>query len=62
MNAERGCTEDISLPPSEMDSYITIKESSYFEYEDRKSVFIGQACPVSTEEDAIAFIDSVKKR
>ena len=62
MNAEGGCTEDISLPPSEMDSYITIKESSYFEYEDRKSVFIGQACPVSTEEDAIAFIDSVKKR
>lgn len=61
-NAEGGCTEDILLPPSEMDSYITIKESSYFEYEDRKSVFIGQACPVSTEEDAIAFIDSVKKR
>ena len=45
-----------------MESYITVKQPSYFEYEDRKSVFIGQACPVSTEADAIAFIDSVKKR
>lgn len=45
-----------------MDSYITVKQRSYFEYEDRKSVFIGQACPVSTEAEAIAFIDSVKKR
>ena len=62
MNAERGSTEDILLPMIKMDSYITIKESSYFEYEDRKSVFIGQACPVSTEADAIAFIDSVKKK
>lgn len=45
-----------------MDSYITIKQISHFEYEDRKSVFIGQACPVSTESEAIAFIDSVKKK
>lgn len=45
-----------------MESYITVKKASYFEYEDRKSVFIGQAMPVSTEEEAIAFIDSVKKR
>ena len=45
-----------------MESYITVKHPSYFEYEDKKSVFIGQACPVSTESDAISFIDSVKKR
>ena len=45
-----------------MESYITIKQPSYFEYEDKKSVFIGQACPVSTEADAIAFIDAVKKK
>ena len=44
-----------------MESYITVKKSSHFEYEDRKSVFIGQAMPVSTEADAIAFVDSVKK-
>lgn len=45
-----------------MESYITIKNPSQFEYEDRKSIFIGMAMPVSTEADAIAFIDSVKKR
>ena len=45
-----------------MESYITVKHQSYFEYEDRKSVFIGQACPVSTESEAISFIESVKKR
>ena len=45
-----------------MQSYITVKNSSVFEYEDRKSVFIGMAMPVSTEAEAIAFIDSVKKQ
>ena len=44
-----------------MDSYITVKNRSIFEYEDRKSVFIGEAMPVSTESEAIAFIESVKK-
>ncbi len=45
-----------------MQSYTTVKKASHFEYEDRKSVFIGEAMPVSTESDAIAFIESVKKR
>ena len=45
-----------------MESYVTIKKASRFEYEDIKSVFIGEALPVSTEAEAIAFIDSVKKR
>ncbi len=45
-----------------MQSYITVKQASKFEYEDRKSVFIGMAMPVSTEADALAFIESVKKR
>ena len=44
-----------------MDSYITIKERGYSEYEDRKSVFIGEALPVSSEAEAIAFIESVKR-
>ena len=44
-----------------MQGYITIKERSYFEYEDKKSVFIGEAMPVSTEADALRFIESVKK-
>ncbi len=45
-----------------MESYVTVKNPSHFEYEDRKSVFIGEAMPVSTEAEAIAFIDLVKKR
>ena len=44
------------------ESYITIKNEGYFEYEDRKSVFIGQAMPVSSENEALAFIESVKKK
>lgn len=62
MNEEGGSTENILFPYKVMQSYITVKKPSHFEYEDRKSVFIGQAMPVSTEADAIAFIDSVKKR
>ena len=45
-----------------MESYITIHHYAAFEYEDRKSVFIGEAMPVSTEEDALRFIDTVKKK
>jgi len=45
-----------------MDSYVTVKQRSSFEYEDRKSVFIGEAMPVSSEVDALAFIESVRKK
>ena len=44
-----------------MESYTTVHHYSCFEYEDRKSIFIGEAMPVSTEEEAISFIESVKK-
>ena len=44
-----------------MTSYKTIHHRSRFEFEDRKSVFIGEALPVTCESEAIAFIDSVKK-
>ena len=45
-----------------MNSYKTIKERASYEYEDRKSVFIGDVAPVSTEAEAIAFIDMIKKK
>lgn len=45
-----------------MDSYITVKDEAEFEYEDRKSVFIGKAKPVKTEAEALEFLASVKKR
>lgn len=45
-----------------MDSYSTIATLGVHEYEDRKSVFIGMARPVSTEEEALGFLAAVKKR
>ena len=45
-----------------MDSYTTVEHSSVFEYEDRKSVFIGECIPVSTEDEALAFISYIKKK
>lgn len=45
-----------------MSSYKTIKELSEYQFEDRKSVFIGFAKPVSTEAEAMEFVQSVKKK
>lgn len=45
-----------------MESYTTVRREGVFEYEDRKSVFIGTAVPVSTEDDALAFITFIKKK
>lgn len=45
-----------------MEGYITVKTQSKFEYEDKKSLFIGEALPVSTEKDALEFISFVKKK
>ena len=42
--------------------YLTIGHSGESRFEDRKSVFLGYAKPVTTEEEAIAFIASVKSR
>ena len=45
-----------------MESYVTVLNHGVYEYEDRKSIFIGEAFPVSTEAEALACIDAVKKR
>ena len=45
-----------------MEAYTTIRREGVYEYEDRKSVFIGTAVPVSTEQDALAFIAFIKKK
>ena len=45
-----------------MKSYITVKQRASFEYEDRKSVFIADVLPVSSETDALAFIEHIKKK
>lgn len=41
-------------------SYTTLAREGVFTYEEKKSVFIGKALPVATEEEALAFIASVR--
>lgn len=45
-----------------MESYKTIKRIGKFEYEDRKSVFIGYAVPTKTQEESSDVIQKVKKQ
>ncbi len=45
-----------------MMSYTTVKNRASFEYEDRKSVFIGDAAPVSSESEALSFLEFIKKK
>lgn len=43
-------------------SYKTVKNSSEFSITERKSEFIGYCAPVKTEEEAVAFVNSIKKK
>lgn len=43
-------------------NYTTLAAYGTDTYEEKKSVFIGEAAPVTTEEQALAFLDSVKKK
>ena len=45
-----------------MNSYKTVKQRGEYCFEEKKSEFIGYAIPVTTEEDAVAFISAVKKQ
>lgn len=42
-------------------AYLTVKGQGTAEYIDRRSRFIGTVCPVTTEEEALAFIAAKKK-
>lgn len=42
--------------------YTTIAGEGQAEYEDRKSVFIGHAMPVKSEEDAVRYIKSIRHK
>ncbi len=45
-----------------MESYTTVLHTADFEYEDRRSIFIGEASPVKTEAEALDFIARIKKK
>lgn len=42
--------------------WTTVKEAATASFIERKSEFIGSICPVTTEEEALAFVASVKKQ
>ncbi|MBR5285824.1 MAG: YigZ family protein [Clostridia bacterium] len=42
--------------------YTTVKQSSEFLMVERKSDFIGYCAPVTSEDEAIAFVNSIKKK
>lgn len=45
-----------------MQEYLSLQKEGQSEYTDRKSVFYGFARPVSTEEEAVAYVKSIKAR
>ncbi len=42
--------------------YITVKSHSSYTFVEKKSEFIGYCAPVKTEEEAVAFVNSIKKK
>jgi uncharacterized YigZ family protein len=45
-----------------MKDYKTVAAEGAFEIQIQKSRFIGHACPVTTEEEAIAFVERIRKK
>ena len=45
-----------------MEGWMTVREEASASFTDRKSVFIAEVRPVSTEEEALAFLEEVRKR
>ena len=45
-----------------MNGYKTVERESCEEYIEKKSRFIGYVCPVKTEEEALSFVNSIKKK
>ena len=45
-----------------MEAYFTVRNKSEYRFTERKSEFIGYCSPVSSEEEAIAFVTSIKKK
>ncbi len=43
-------------------TYTTLEREAFAEFVEKKSVFIGYACPTKTEDEAIAFINKIRKK
>ena len=56
-------TKNIDSPIAESPrTYTTLEREASAEFTEKKSVFIGYACPVKTEEEATAFIAKIRKK
>lgn len=58
--AKKTSSEEAAQPVPVL--YTTLKESAKAEYTEKKSVFIGYASPVKTEEEALEFIAAIRKK
>lgn len=47
---------------TDKERYITLKKEASAEFEEKRSVFIGYAKPVKTEEDAMAFVKQIRHK
>ena len=45
-----------------MEDYTTLKEYGTYTYEEKKSVFIGECVPIKSEDEALSFINNIKKK
>lgn len=45
-----------------MEKYTTVKQEAHVEFEEKRSLFIGHAIHVESEEDAAAFVKGIKKQ
>ena len=45
-----------------IDKYVTVKQESHVEFEEKRSLFIGHAIHVDNEDEAAAFVKSIKKQ
>ena len=43
------------------EQYTTVKQEAHVEFEEKRSLFIGHAVHVDSEEEALAFIKQIKK-
>ena len=56
-------TKNIDTPVSEaLKTYTTLEKEASAEFTEKKSVFIGYACPVKTEDEAMEFIARIRKK
>lgn len=56
-------TKNIDAPVAEAPkTYTTLEREASAQFTEKKSVFIGHACPVKTEDEAVEFINKIRKK